>query len=162
MDVVPDTAGGDLTPLALLVRAEMRKRGWEPKDVHKRGMPQASVYALINRTEPYTQPPRGHTLEMLHRIFDLPMAELERAADLSARRSYDRTSDPEVIVHDLMAIPTVTTEDLERLTPVQRQAVAAVVWAFLTEVEIAMAESRAEVEETVSRHGARPNGDGLR
>lgn len=83
-------------PLVRLVREVVDASGLSIKDfAHARALPYSTLRRYTDRTlQPLSQPPRPDTLRQLALALDVPLSKVQRAADASVGRLYDRVVNP--------------------------------------------------------------------
>jgi transcriptional regulator with XRE-family HTH domain len=110
--------------LQQLIQDRRATRSWSYGEVARRGnLPRSTVYNLAMR-ETLHRPPQRATLAALARGLDLPLDVVNEAAMAATGLS---VSDDVLVLPDVPAL----VADLERLSPADRQHVAALVESLL-------------------------------
>lgn len=78
-----------MTPLAQLIEATIKRRGWTTAQVEDRGISHSTLHGYMTRETLYKQPLRTKSMETLAKVLDLPLSEVQRAAVASAGYLYD-------------------------------------------------------------------------
>lgn len=118
----------DMLPIVRLVTERVARSGMSIRGyAESRGIPYSTLRLYSQKAlPPLAQPPRRETLDTLALALDLPVSEVERAADASVARVYRQTS-----VDQNLSVLTTSTVALGSLSEEeQRRHVAeTIAWA---------------------------------